>query len=99
MTPEWIQNYSTITGPHSLHPQYFEILPTTGVPWQHALRVQLVPPDVLKATDSVTVTITVAMDTELADSLDHDPSFGISDRVSFVGYFVATIMLGHHANS
>ena len=85
MTPQWIQNYSTITGPHVLHPQYFEISPTTGVNWQQALQVQLVPPGILATTDSVTITITVAMDTVLADSTDHDPSFGISDDLSFVG--------------
>ena len=44
------------------------------------------PPDVLTTTDSVTVTITVAMDTVLANSADHDPSFGISDGVHFVGF-------------
>ena len=85
MTPEWIKNYAIITGPHALHPQYFEILPTTGVDWQRALQVQLVPPDVLAPNDSVTVTITVAMDTILADSIDNDVSLGISDGTSFVG--------------
>ena len=73
-TPQWIQNYSTITGLYALHPQYFEILPTTGDLWQLALQVQLIPPGILTATDSVTVTITVAMDTVLADSRDHDPA-------------------------
>ena len=33
----------TITGPHVLHPQYFEISRTTGVDYQRALQVQLVP--------------------------------------------------------
>ncbi|XP_065889951.1 uncharacterized protein [Dysidea avara] len=85
MTPKWIHKYSTITGPHALYPQYFEILPTTGANWQRALQVQLVPPGILASTDDITVTITVAMNTVLANSIDHDPSFGISDGTSFIG--------------
>ena len=38
------------------------------------------------ANSSVTVTMTIAMDTELADSTDHDLIFGISDNMSFVGF-------------
>ena len=85
MTPKWIKNYAIITGPHTFQPQYFDILPTTGVDWQRALQVQLVPPGVLTPNDSVTVSITVAMDTALADSADNDASIGISDGMSFVG--------------
>jgi len=98
MTPKWIQNYSTITGPHVLHPHYFEISRTTGVNWQQALQVQLVPPGILATTDSVTITITVAMDTVLADSTDHDPLFGISDDSYFVG-LQQTDQTNYHAFS
>ena len=37
------------------------------------------------ATQCISVAMTIAMDTTLADSRDHDPSFGISDGKSFVG--------------
>ena len=87
MTPQWIQNHSIITGPHSLHPQYLEIFPTVARPYQRVLQVQLVPPGILTTTDSVTVTITVAMDTALADSIEHSVIFGVSDGKSFVGFF------------
>ena len=88
MTPKWIHKYSTIFGPHNVESTYLEILPTSGVDWQHGLQQQLVPPGVLSSTDSITVTITVAMDTALADSSDHDPTFGISDGTSFVGFIL-----------
>ena len=29
MTPSWLHKHSTITGPHSLNPQYLEFLPST----------------------------------------------------------------------
>ena len=32
--------------------------------------------------------MTIAMDTALADGGDHDPSFGISDGKSFIGYVI-----------
>ena len=51
MTPKWIEHHATITAPHALYPQYFEILPTTGVGRQRALQVQLVAPNILTSTD------------------------------------------------
>ena len=85
MTPNWLQQHSTINGPHSFNPQYLELLPTTAS-HQQRLQVQLVAPNILTTTDCVSVTVTVAMNTTLADSGDHDPSFGISDGESFVGF-------------
>jgi len=64
--------------PHTFQPQYFDILSTTGIDWQRALQVQLVPRGVLTPNDSdVTVLITVAMDTVLANSADNDASISI----------------------
>ena len=88
MTPKWIHNNAVITGPHALYPQYLEILPTTGVYHQRALQIQLVAPNILTSTDSVTVSVTVAMDKTLANGIDHDPIVGISDGVSFIGFKV-----------
>ncbi|XP_065916433.1 uncharacterized protein [Dysidea avara] len=77
MTPDWIHSYFTITGPFTLYPQYYEI-PAGTVAHQQTLQLQLVAPGILSTTDSITVTITVAMDTGVAQG-DHDPRFGISD--------------------
>ena len=86
MSPKWIHSNAVITGPHALNAQYYEILPTTGDAFQRALRVQLIAPDILTFNDSVTVTVTAALDTKVADSGDHDVIFGISDGVSFIGF-------------
>ena len=80
-----MKNHSNITVPHSLNPQYLELLPSTVV-YQRLLQIQLVEPDILTSTDCISVTITIAMDTVLADGGDHDPTFGISDGNSFVGF-------------
>ena len=85
MAPSWLHKHSTISGLHSLNPQYLEFLPST-VNFQQLLQVQLVEPDVLTGTDCISVTLTIAMDTALADGGDHDPLFGISDGKSFVGF-------------
>ena len=58
---------------HSLYPQYFTILPTTEVYYQRAIHIQLVAPNILTSTDSVTVAVTVAVDATYASSNDHDP--------------------------
>jgi len=87
MTPRWLYKHSTINGPYSLNHQYLEFLPST-VAYQQLLQVQLVEPHVLTSTDCISVTITIAMDTALADSADHDPSFGISDGKSFIGFLI-----------
>ena len=50
------------------------------------MQVQLVAPNTLTSTDSVTVSVTIALDTTIADSGDHDISLGISDGVSFIGF-------------
>ena len=89
MTPKWIHNNAVITGPHALYPQYLEILPATGDLHQRALQVQLVAPNILTSTDSVTVTMAVAVDVSYASSNDHDPSIGISDGESFIGTHVS----------
>ena len=86
MSPKWIENNAVITTPHALYPQYFEILPTTGAPFQRALQFTLVAPNILTSTDSVTVTVTVAMDVSYASSNDHDPTIGISDGAYFIGF-------------
>ena len=88
MTPSWLHKHSTITGPHSLNPQYLEFLPS-AVGFQQLLQVQLVAPNVLTSTECISVTLTIAMDTALADGGDHDPIFGISDGKSFVGFLIA----------
>ena len=85
MSPKWIHSNAVITGPHALYPQYLEVLPTTGTLLQRALQVQLVAPNILKPTDSVTVTVTVAVDASYASSNDHDPTIGISDGRFFIG--------------
>ena len=85
MTPRWIHNNAVITGPHALYPQYLEILPTTGVLHQRALQIQLVAPNILTSTDSVTVTVTVAVDASFASNNDHDPTIGISDGKFIIG--------------
>ena len=86
MTPKWIHSNAVITGPHALYSQYFEILGTTGASHQRALQIPLVAPNILTSTDSVTVTVTVAMDVSYASSNDHDPTIGISDGISFIGF-------------
>ena len=77
---------AVITVPHALYPQYFAILPTTGVSQQRAIQVKLVDLNILKSTDSVTVRVTVAVDVTHASNDDHDPSIGISDGRSFIGF-------------
>ena len=86
MTPKWIYNNAVITGPFALYSQYFEILPTTGDNYQRALQVKLVTPNILAFNENATVTVTVALDTAIANGGDHDIIFGLSDGVSFIGF-------------
>ena len=86
MTPKWIHSNAVITGPHALYPQYFAILPTTGVIYQRALQIQLVASNILKSNDSVTVTVTFAVDATYASNNNHEPTIGVSDGKSFIGY-------------
>ena len=84
MTPEWLYKYSTVTRPFTAHLEYLEIFP--GASNERLIQAELIAPNILTATDSVVVTLTIAMDTVLADSGDHDPIFGVSDGTSFVGF-------------
>ena len=77
MTPDWLYKHSTITKPFTVQPKYLEIL--TGKTNERLIQAELIAPNILTATDSVVVTLTIAMDTALADSSDHDPIFGISE--------------------
>ena len=89
MTPKWLHKYAYFSGNYSLHPQYLEVGATTVLRQpkiEQAIDVKLVPPYILQETDNVVVTLTIAMDTKLADKRDHDPSFGISDGKHFIGF-------------
>ena len=86
--PQVDRQNAIMTVSHVLYPEYFEILPTTGVDIQRALQIQLVAPKLLKSTDSVTISLNVAMDASYASNNDHDPIIGISDRKHFIGFYV-----------
>ena len=85
MTPDWLYKHSTVTKPFTAYPKYLEILAGKNS-FERLIQAELIAPNILRATDSVVVTLTIAMDTVLADSSDHDPIFGISDGTSFVGF-------------
>ena len=87
MTPDWLYKRSTITKPFTVYRKYLEIL-AGGKTHERTIQAELIAPNILTATDSVSVTLTIAMDTAFADSGDHDPTFGISDGTSFVGYYL-----------
>ena len=87
MTPSWLLNHATITGPYIPTPQYLEISPTTGDMFQRALKIQLIAPDTLTNADCISVTIAAAFDVILATN-DHDPRIGISDETYFNGFFI-----------
>ena len=48
--------------------------------------IQAVAPNILKDTDSVVVSLIIAMDAEFADTHDPDSIFGISNGASFVSF-------------
>ena len=83
MTSDWLYKHSSITKPFTVYPKYLEILAGTG--YERLIQAELIAPNVLTDTDSVAVTLTIAMDTALANG-DHDPIFGLSDGTSFVGF-------------
>ena len=85
MTPEWLYKHSNITKPFTVHSKYLEI-PAGKIAYEHLIQAELIAPNTLTTTDDVVVTLTIAMDTTLADSNDHDPIFGISDGTSFIGF-------------
>ena len=87
MTPDWLFKHSTITKPFTVQPKYLEFLAGKAHN-ERLLQAELIAPNILTATDSVVVTLTIAMDTVLADSYDHDPMFGVSDGTSFIGFVV-----------
>ena len=98
MTPKWLSEHATIYGSCTYKPNCMEILAGTDH-YQHVLQVQLVPPGVLTNDDSqsLTVTMTIAMNITWADANDHDPSFGISDGERVIGFIV--VDKGNYANS
>ena len=88
MIPDWLYNHSIINETYfTVQPTYLEILAGNN-DFERLIQAELIAPNVLTTTDSVVVTLTVAMDTVLADSSDHDPTFGISDGTSFIDFNV-----------
>ena len=89
MSPKWLEKNAELIAPHTVYPQYLEILPVTDS-YERALRVKLLSPNILTSTASVTIKATVALDDSLAKS-DHDPILGISDGTSFIGFIAYDI--------
>ena len=85
MTPDWLYKHSTITKPFTVYPKYLEI--PAGTHDERLIQAELIAPNILTTIDSVAVTLTIAMDTILANG-DHDPIFGLSDGTFFVGFIV-----------
>ena len=85
MTPDWLYKHSSITKPFTVYSKYLEI--SSGTRDERLIQAELIAPNVLTATDNVEVTLTIAMDTILANG-DHDPIFGLSDGTFFVGFVV-----------
>ena len=86
MSPKWLSKHATIYGSYTYKFNYLDILDRTST-YQHVLRVPLVAPGVLaNHGECISVTMTIAMDTDWADSTDHDPKFGISDGEKFIGF-------------
>ena len=96
MTPKWIESNAEITGDHKVTEGYFEILPTTGPLYVRALRVPLVPPNVLNSNDSTTIVIIASMDTVMPQTTDYDPNIGISDGKSYIGFEAPDIRNYHN---
>ena len=90
MTPKWIEKNANVSGSHALYPQYIEICSTSDARQQRALQIPLVALNILTSTDSVTVTVTVAMDVSYASSNDHDPTIGIRNRWKILHWFYST---------
>ena len=69
MTPGWLHKDSVITENYTLHPQYLELDHTTVINkpsgFQQAIQVKLVVSDILRGTNGVVATVTIAMDTKL----------------------------------
>jgi len=85
MSPKWLTKHATIYGSYTYKYNYLDILAETT--HQHVLQVPLVPPGVLaNHGECVSVTMTIAMDTDWTDRNDHDPYFGISDGENFIGF-------------
>ena len=95
MNTEWLYKHSTITKPFTVHSKYLEI-PAGKIAYERLIQAELIAPNTLTTTDDVVVTLTIAMDTVLADSNDHDPTFGISDGTSFIGF--RTVDKGNYPN-
>ena len=83
MTPDWLYKHSSITKLFTVYPKYLEIL--AGTRDERLIQAELVAPNILTATDSIAVTLTIAMDTVLANG-DHDPIFGLSDGTLLLAF-------------
>jgi len=87
MSPKWLTKHATIYGSYTYKYNYLDI-PAGASLYEHVLQVPLVPPGVLaNHGECVSVTMMIAMDTDWADSRDHDPMFGVSDGEKFIGFF------------
>ena len=96
MTPDWLLKHSTITKPFAVYPKYLEI--SGGIRDEH-IQAELKAPNVLKVTDSVAVSLIIAMDAIYGTSNNQDSIFGISDGASLKQWTKTIMQVYRHVSN
>ena len=86
MTPSWLEAHASYI--NRLLSSTTEQLTFNEGPLDAAalLKVPIIPADVLEDSSLVTLKIVVSMDKGIAEKEDSDPTYGVSDGVSFLGF-------------
>ncbi|XP_078352549.1 uncharacterized protein LOC144637293 [Oculina patagonica] len=87
MTPSWLEAHASYISIYRLNTTE-QLTFTAGPSVDHAalLKVPMIPANVLRNSTQLTVKIVVSNDVEIAKKENSDPSYGMSDGISFVGF-------------
>ncbi|KAL9954521.1 hypothetical protein ACROYT_G042071 [Oculina patagonica] len=89
MTPSWLVAHASYINSYRLN--ITEQLTFTADPSEDdaaLLKVPMIPANVLHNSTKLTVKIVVCNDVDIGENEDSDPMFGISDGISFVGFWI-----------
>ena len=86
MTPSWLEAHASYMDRYRSNTTEQLAFNAGSLDYAALLKVPIIPADILEDSSIVTLKIVASLDDDIGKNEDSDPTFGVSDGVSFVGF-------------
>ena len=86
MTPSWLESHASFIDSYRSNTTEQLAFNAGSLDGAALLKVPIIPANILEDSSLVTLKIVASLDDNIGKNEDSDPTFGVSDGVSFVGF-------------